>query len=60
MQCPEGARVAHAGLLVGYTPQLHWIFKNSWGTHWGENGYIRIDVFKNCGICVKVGAQAFM
>jgi len=25
----------HAGLLVGYTSEGHWIVKNSWGTNWG-------------------------
>lgn len=28
----------HAVLLVGYTKR-HFIFRNSWGTDWGDNGY---------------------
>lgn len=31
-------RVDHAVILVGYTTD-YYIFKNSWGTSWGINGY---------------------
>eukprot|EP00956_Cyclotella_meneghiniana_P013872 scaffold20338_cov47-Cyclotella_meneghiniana.AAC.6 len=41
----------HAMLIVGYgeednkdgTKTKYWIARNSWGTGWGENGYIRIE-----------------
>lgn len=47
-QC--GSAVDHAALVVGYTP-TYWILKNSWGTSWGEHGYIRIARGHNvCGI----------
>ncbi|XP_007900501.1 dipeptidyl peptidase 1 [Callorhinchus milii] len=44
----------HAVLLVGYgsdpsTKEKYWIIKNSWGAHWGENGYIRIR--RGCDEC---------
>lgn len=39
----------HGVLLAGYTPRF-WLVKNSWGTVWGENGYIRIASGNTCGI----------
>jgi hypothetical protein len=34
----------HAVVLVGYNDiGKYWIIKNSWGTGWGEDGYIRIS-----------------
>lgn len=44
--CPESG-INHAILLVGYgvdsAGTKFWIAKNSWGTSWGESGYIRIQ-----------------
>lgn len=40
----------HALLLTGYGVEndiKYWNLKNSWGTEWGENGYIRFC--RNCG-----------
>jgi len=42
--CP-GTVVNHAALVVGFgtdNNQPYWILKNSWGTDWGEEGFIRI------------------
>mgnify|MGYP000853958576 CR=1 FL=1 len=40
----------HGVLLVGATDQA-WKVKNSWGTSWGESGFIRLARGNTCGIC---------
>jgi C1A family cysteine protease len=40
----------HGVLLVGVTDQ-YWKVKNSWGTTWGEAGYVRLARGNTCGIC---------
>ena len=44
--------VNHGVLLVGLKKGNWWV-KNSWGSSWGEKGYIRLagDGKNTCGIC---------
>ncbi|MCL4144816.1 UNVERIFIED_CONTAM: hypothetical protein GTU68_060927 [Idotea baltica] len=44
------ASINHAVLLVGITGG-NWKIKNSWGTGWGEHGYIRLASGNTCGLC---------
>merc|ERR1712179_266258 len=48
-------RLNHAVLLVGYNKDTegehYWIVKNSWGTGWGQGGYIHMKMGENsCGL----------
>ncbi|CAF1251730.1 unnamed protein product [Rotaria sordida] len=55
-------RVTHAVVVVGYgydeeIQKPYWIIKNSWGTGWGENGYLRL--IKDAGNMCGVATQAY-
>ncbi|EAR99859.1 papain family cysteine protease (macronuclear) [Tetrahymena thermophila SB210] len=43
-------KINHGVLAIGYDSLGNWIVKNSWGTGWGEQGYIRLAPNNTCGI----------
>ncbi len=44
----------HATNVVGWGASNgieYWLMRNSWGTSWGESGYMRIQIVNGKGIC---------
>ena len=48
--CHNTSPLDHCVLLVGYEEEGNWIIKNSFGSSWGEKGYIRLAPGNTCGI----------
>ena len=61
--CPANSAdyINHAVTVVGYddSGSGHWLIKNSWGTTWGESGYMRLAYSADCGIKNLVGNIVF-
>lgn len=48
--------INHAALIVGYDvegPEKYYIVQNSWGKHWGENGYVKVAYGQNAFCIAK-------
>lgn len=50
-----GTNTDHAILAVGYHTSTsgdnYWIVENSWGTGWGQAGYVYIGMAPGSGVC---------
>jgi len=52
MNCPT--EIDHAIVAVGWGQEgntQYYIVRNSWGTGWGESGYVRIETSTGTGVC---------
>lgn len=59
LTAPTTCNLNHAVLATGYSSS-YWKIKNSWGSSWGDNGFVRMTRGKNiCGINSGPNAPLF-
>jgi C1A family cysteine protease len=49
-----GTSLDHATNVVGWGTSSgtdYWIMRNSWGSSWGESGYMRLAITNGSGVC---------
>lgn len=49
----------HGVLLVGYVEDSYYIVKNSWGSGWGEDGYIRLTAAAGANTCGLANSASY-
>ncbi|XP_050508632.1 uncharacterized protein LOC126885881 [Diabrotica virgifera virgifera] len=53
----------HAMVLVGYGTENgvdYWLIKNSWGTSWGEDGYMKVARGRHDNYCGLTGSSIYL
>ncbi|KFK39254.1 hypothetical protein AALP_AA3G220300 [Arabis alpina] len=61
-----GISLDHGVVVVGYgssNGEDYWIIRNSWGSNWGESGYVKLqrnidDPFGKCGVAMMASYPA--
>jgi C1A family cysteine protease len=53
-----GTNINHAVLATGWDASGNWIIQNSWGTSWGQAGFITLKSGNTCAVC-NVLANAY-
>jgi len=49
-----GTQLDHATNVVGWGTEgsmEYWVMRNSWGTSWGDSGYMRLQINDGVGLC---------
>jgi C1A family cysteine protease len=64
--CGKAGNIDHGVLAVGYGSDLetntpYWLVKNSWGSSWGDNGYLKIarNSTNEFGMCAILKMASF-
>jgi C1A family cysteine protease len=54
--CGSSSSGNHYVALIGWQDNA-WLIKNSWGTSWGEKGFMRVVQGKSCGIIPRANCR---